>query len=119
MQHFDELRRRVICVSWDPALSLTRQMLLGRLGCRVVSALGEAEALDACRAVADLMILGHSVPRSQKRKVIECFRRHSRAPVLSLISPNEEKLPEATHVVDAGDPELFLRTVRKILLSAA
>lgn len=107
--------KRVICISWNESLALTRQMLLGRIGCRVVSALGPVEALDACRATADLMVLGHSVPAEQKRALINCFRQHSKAPVLSILRFGEDKLPEATLGVDGDDPDNFLKTVQQIL----
>ncbi|HWR13210.1 MAG TPA: hypothetical protein VN577_00165 [Terriglobales bacterium] len=111
----DNLGKRVICVSWNPSLSLTRQILLGHLGCRVVSALGRSEALQSCRETADLLVIGHSVPADEKRAVIRCFREHSNAPVLSLITTGQDKLPEANYAVESSDPAQFIHTVSSIL----
>lgn len=107
--------KRVICISWREDLSLTRQLLLGRLGLRVVSALGHNEGMESCRERADLMILGHSVPRDEKISLIDCFRKHSEAPVLSLLQPGEEKVPQANFGVESYQPEVFLNAVQQIL----
>jgi hypothetical protein len=90
-------------------------MLLTRIGCRVVNALGQQEGLQACRESADLMIIGHSVPHQEKLSFIDCFRQHSGAPVLSLLLQGEEKIPEATLGVESHDPEDFLKAVQQIL----
>lgn len=106
---------RVICVSWEENLSITRQALLTHMGVRVVSAVGWEEGLDSCGALAQLMILGHSVPTDFKRRLIQCFREHSSAPILSLVRPGQEKLPEATFGVDSTRPDEFIEIVRNLL----
>jgi hypothetical protein len=80
-----------------------------------VSALGKQEGLDSCRENADLMILGHSVPREEKRSLVDCFRQHSGAPVLSLLAPGEDKIPEANFGVESSSPEDFVKAVQQIL----
>ncbi|HZU42566.1 MAG TPA: hypothetical protein VE994_07845 [Terriglobales bacterium] len=106
---------RVLCISWEPNLAITRRMLLGRAGYEVISALGEAEARLLCMDDADLMVLGHSVPQDKKQILIELFRRHSPAPVLSLLRAGQRKLPQATVAVEAVQPEDFIQAVRNIL----
>jgi hypothetical protein len=107
--------RTVLCVSWNPSLASTREMLLTQAGLLVISALGLAEAISRCRAKADLLVLGHSVPRDKKQAVIKCFREHSKAPILSLLRMGQDKLPEADFAVEAYNPDDFIRTVRTIL----
>jgi DNA-binding response OmpR family regulator len=107
--------KRVICVSWNEALAKSRELLLRSLGVTVLSALYEQEARSMCREDADLLILGHSIPRAEKRKIIQCFREHSTAPVLSLLQTGDTKLPEATFGVESAKPEEVLRVVRQIL----
>ena len=107
--------KRVICVSWNQALAQSRELLLRSLGVTVLSALYEREALALCREDADLLVLGHSVPREEKRLIIECFREHSTAPVLSLLQSGDKKLPEATFGVESAKPDEVLRLVRQIL----
>lgn len=105
----------VLCVSWTPALATTRTLLLKRAGFKVTSALGKQQALKKCKTKADLMVLGHSVPREEKSAIIDCFRENSSAPVLSLLRSGQNKLPEADYGVEASNPDEFLETVRKIL----
>lgn len=107
--------KRVICVSWNEALAKSRELLLRSLGVTVLSALYEKEARSACREDADLLVLGHSVPKEEKRSIIRCFREHSSAPVLSLLRTGDTKLPEATFGVESANPEEVLSVVRQIL----
>lgn len=110
-------KKRVVCVSWDSSLAASREMLLDRDGYLVVSALGMTEALNKCReyTTADLLVLGHSVPQEEKRKIIAAFREHGKAPVLSLLNVNQRQLPEVEYAVEALDPQRFLDTVRLIV----
>ena len=105
----------VLCVSWNPALASTRTWLLSHAGFKVTSALGKQEATEKCKTKADLLVLGHSVPREEKSSIIDCFRKYSSAPVLSLLRPGQTKLPEADYGVEASEPDDFLQTVRQIL----
>jgi hypothetical protein len=107
---------RVICISWNPMLAETRELLLRRAGVsKVMSALYQQEAHLVCRKDAELLILGHSVPRDEKRWLIDCFRQHSSAPVLSLLLWRQDKLPEATFGVESSTPEEVIRIVQQIL----
>lgn len=90
-------------------------MLLSQAGYRVISALGPDEARSSCRDDADLMMLGHSVPQDEKRLLIQCFRQHSTAPVLSLLRPGQQKITEATFGIEVTGPEDVIRAVRDIL----
>lgn len=107
--------KRVICVSWHETLGKSRELLLHSLGLTVVSGIFERQAHTVCQEDADLLVLGHSVPKDEKRALIRRFRDHSNAPVLSLLEPFDSKLPEATFGVDAGKPEDVLRMVRQAL----
>jgi ribosomal protein L30E len=82
----------------------------------VESALGTAEALERCRnSKADMLLLGQSVPREEKRTIVEVFRRYSDAPILSLLNANQEKLAEVDYGIDSLSPEDLVRTVHSIL----
>jgi hypothetical protein len=107
--------KSVLCVSWDPSLASTRALLLIQAGYKVISALGAEEATSECRAKADLLVLGHSVPRDKKQAVIKCFREHSRAPILSLLTVGQDKLPDADFAVEAYNPADFVQAVQRIL----
>lgn len=109
------IAKSVLVVSWDQSLASTREMLLTSEGYLVISAVGRVEAASRCRARADLLVLGHSVPPSEKEEVIACYRQYSTGPILSLLSSNQQKLPEADFGVEAFDPAKVLQLVRAIL----
>lgn len=88
---------------------------MSHAGFKVTSALGKQEAAAKCKTKADLLVLGHSVPRDEKSSIIDCFRKYSSAPVLSLLRPGQTKLPEADYGVEASNPDDFVRTVGHIL----
>lgn len=109
-------RKHVVCVSWESALAQTRQLVLEHAHYRVTSILGQ-EQLDNLRYItdADLLVLGHSVPRNLKQQAIHAFRQHCKAPVLSLLAPNQAKLKEADYGVEASSPADVIQTVQQIL----
>ena len=106
--------KRIVCVSWVPQLALTRSMMLRDAGYSVTSLVGPA-GLEECCPDADLMVLAHSVPAEGKLEAIKRFRQVSSAPVLSLLRPNQEKLPEADFGVEAFSPDEFLAAVERII----
>lgn len=109
------MRKSVLVVSWDTTLGSIREMLLSNAGYRVISAVGPVEAQSQCRSKADLLVLGHSVPSSEKKQVIACYRQFSNGPVLSLLRSGQHKLAEADYGVDAFDPGRVVEVVRSIL----
>jgi CheY-like chemotaxis protein len=110
------MAKSVLVVSWEPNLTRTREMLLRGAGYSVTSALGRAQAHSQCCSKPDLLVLGHSVPSSEKKEVIACFRQYSTGPVLSLLRSHQQKLPEADFAVEASEPADVVRVIRKILL---
>lgn len=107
--------KSVLIVSWDQSLASTREMLLRGAGYLVTSAVGRTQAQSKCRSGADLLVLGHSVPPAEKKKVIACFRECSTGPVLSLLRPGQQKLPDADFGVEVSDPAEVIHVVREIL----
>jgi hypothetical protein len=109
------MAKSVLVISWHQNLAKTRQMLLSQAGYVVTSAVGRTEAALGCRGGADLLVLGHSVPASEKKEVIACYRQYSTGPVLSLLRSDQHKLPDADFGVEASDPAEVVQVVRKIL----
>lgn len=109
------MAKSVLLVSWNQSVARTREMLLSEAGYSVTSAVGRDQAASCCRSRADLLILGHSVPVSEKKQVIACFRQFSGGPVPSLLRSHEQKLPEADFAVEAFDPMEVVQVVRDIL----
>lgn len=106
----------ILSVSYHPSISQTRHLLLQQQGYRVTSALGFTEAVAQCeRGGFDLLLLGHTVPRPDKEKLMDKFRRHCTAPVLSLLRSGESPLPGADYTAFSHDPHELLERVAAIL----
>ncbi len=79
------MSKRILSVSYDMSLLATRKMLLEQKGYSVENGLGFSKALALCRDGGfDLFILGHSIPHDDKLALIESFRAHCPAPIVSL-----------------------------------
>jgi DNA-binding NtrC family response regulator len=107
----------ILSISYDAQLLKTRQMLLEKMGHRVTSARGFAEASRLCTESEgrfDLIVLGHSIPHEDKRAMIRCCVHACSCPVLAMTRENEPPVEEATRSV-AADPGSLTAAVREIL----
>jgi len=98
-------------------------MLLENQGYKVATALGleavrEAAASDTHHAF-DLFILGLSIPLAAKKEIIETFRSHCRAPILSLWGRGEQILDAVNYLEFSKKPDDFVRSVATILAKGA
>jgi CheY-like chemotaxis protein len=105
----------ILCVSWDRSLAETRELLLKQSGYEVTTALGERESFEKCSTKADLLLLGHSVPRNEKQKILEHFHKFNSSPALSLLSPGQSKLPDVEYAVEYMDPPELLSAIQRII----
>ena len=107
----------ILSISYDPSLLHTREWILKAEGFEVTSACGFVEAEEKCRSASfDLAIMGHSIERKDKVALIKEFKKHSQAPVLSLLRHGDAPLPEADYWVDAAEgPTVLLQAVRTAL----
>lgn len=107
---------RILSISYDATLLLTRELLLRQMGYEVVSAEGFAQANKACDAEGqfNLIILGHSIPHDDKEVLVERCTRACACPVLALLRANEGPVRGAIKSVDSGDPNAFIDAVREI-----
>ena len=88
----------ILSISYDRALLETRKLLLEARGHSVVSASSFREAVNHCKKSGfDLFILGHSMPTSEKRALIQTFRAACRAPIVSLLRFDEEHVEEVDY----------------------
>lgn len=105
---------KVVCVSWEPELAKTRELLLRQAGYQVTTVLGQRDLSKLHQVTsADLLILAHSVPREEKLQALTVFRRNCSAPVLSLLRPHQSPLPEVDYAVEAFEPREFLDAVAR------
>jgi len=112
------MSKRILSISYDRALLWTRQLLLEQLGYDVVSVEGFAEAWEAAENKKDrfdLIILGHSIPPSDKKAIVAHMRDNCDCPILALLRAYETPVAEAALSIDAADPSAFLNAVRKTL----
>ena len=111
---------RICSISYDETLLRTRELMLESAGHEVTSALGYRDAMDACAASADLVIIGHSIPRKDKLAIIDCFRNaNPQGIVIALTRAGEARLREVDHYVSPGDPEELLRALAWIINPAS
>jgi DNA-binding NtrC family response regulator len=109
------MSKRILSVSYDMSLLATRKMLLEQKGYAVENGYGFSKALALCSAGGfDLFILGHSIPYDDKLALIESFRAHCPAPILSLERHGEHFVPCDYHA-SPDDPGKFLETIENVL----
>jgi DNA-binding response OmpR family regulator len=112
--------KRILLISYNEQLLIARRVLLEEEGYNVSSALGLKEALANCNdSEFDLLILGHSIPLTDKEGLISTFRAHSSAPILSLWEKNEVISNSVDYLTFTDTPEKLLGHVATILTRRA
>ena len=110
------MRKKVLSVSGNDALRVTRHMMLESRGFEVVSAANLRDTRNALKSADfDLVILGVSIEGDQKREMASLTRKHcDRAEILELcrISP---EVSDADHHLFSAEPEEIDQTIRSIL----
>ena len=107
---------RILSISYNPSLLHTRQLVLESRGYKVTSALGFTEAVRHCKTGDhDLVIIGHSIPVSDKQQMIKELRNVCTTPVLALRKPNEEPLKIADYNLDYLNTDRFVEFVKELL----
>lgn len=117
-QYPDRRQKKILSISYDSNLLMTREMILKSAGYRVRSVGRLQAALAECRLDdQDLVLIGHSIPLEHQERILKQVRQSSRAPVLALWRRGpEERLEGADYQLDAlGGPMALLDMVRKIL----
>lgn len=115
------MARRILSISTDRSLLVTRHLLLKQAGHDVVSAIGWRAGLIHCSAVKfDLIIFGHGIPRSDKASMLRAIRDVCSTPVLSLYRRDEGPLPGVDYVLDgSAEPTALLQLVDSIFRRVA
>jgi len=107
---------RLISVSYDETLLRTRELMLKTAGHSVRSAMGFREAMDVCAYVAEMVIIGHSIPKKDKAEIIGCFRAaNPTGIVIALTRAGEERLKEVDAYINPGNPEELVLAIKYIL----
>lgn len=113
--------KRILLISYDERLLIARRIELEQAGYRVCSALGFKEGIANCKDPGsyDLLILGHSIPASQKKDMVATFRDHHTSPILSLWANDEEVAARVDYLAFSDEPEKLLKNVESILARRA
>jgi DNA-binding response OmpR family regulator len=110
-------KARILSVSCDETLLRTRHMLLEGAGYEVVSALGYEAGLGECnKGLFDLFVLGHSIPQSEKEKMVEAFRRVCQATIISLCHNVGEQIVDGADFHIEPVPEPLLKLIEDVVL---
>src|SRR5258708_7154526 len=113
--------KRILCISYEESLLLTRKMIFEQAGYEVTAALGFAEAMEHCinRPAFDLIVMGHSIPRKDKTALIVALRPTCKSPILSVRRHGDPPLPEANASVDSFDGPAKLIEAAKAAIAAS
>jgi DNA-binding NtrC family response regulator len=107
---------KILAISYDKALLDTRRMILELHGYEVTTALGWSEALHMCGRARefDLVMIGSSIPRSDKEKLLNEAKSNGAAKVLSIRRPGDPPLPRAEYSIESlYDPQALVDVVRE------
>ncbi len=113
--------KSVLVASRDRKLADVRKRVLENAGYRVFPASTVREVEKGCKEnEIHLVLVGHSVPPSRKRRIFMAARKYCKTPILELFSTGEPELVQQSHtyIHHAQVPEDFLQAVESILKSS-
>ena len=111
---------KILSISYNQALLMTRQLLLEQMGHTVYSAEGFSQAYKLCDSQGgqfDLIVLGHSIPHDDKAAIIQHCAKTTTCPVMALLRPGEVPPPKVAKTVDPSDPQAFMAAIEEIVSS--
>jgi DNA-binding response OmpR family regulator len=108
---------KILVVSHDRRLADVRRKVLEEAGFEVLSAASDPTAIQATCAdhKPRLVMIGHSLLPSEKRRVWAAVKEHCEAPVLELHQKKGPELMSTDFSHESLAPDDFLRAVMKIL----
>jgi DNA-binding response OmpR family regulator len=110
-------RSTILVASWDPGLADVRKAVLEKEGFQVLQAKGSTGVRDLCKTKKiDLVLIGYSLPASEKRKVWVEARKVCKTPILQLYQDAEPELIESNAFAhESQTPDDFVKSVRAVL----
>jgi DNA-binding response OmpR family regulator len=107
----------VLVVSADTQFAQIRQKILEDAGYKVISARGVDDVSQACRKQhIDLVMIAHSLPPSERRRVWVEVRKHCKTPVLQLQEKGEaEQIETNAFSQHSRTPKDLLQAVNEIV----
>jgi DNA-binding NtrC family response regulator len=113
-------KARILSASYDDSLRRTRHILLEAQGYEVISTDRLESSLEQCKLGGfDLFILGHSIPRQDKERMVEAFRQHCSVPIISLRRHAAEGIVDTADYHIEPDPEPLLELIADLVCQKA
>jgi DNA-binding response OmpR family regulator len=113
----------ILVASWDATLADVRKRTLESAGYVVLPSKGSAEVREICKKrKVRLVLIGYSLPPSEKRRVWEEARKVCKTPILELYPAGAKpELMESTALFahESFSPDDFVTRVQSILRSKA
>ena len=115
--HLTEPKDTILVASWDPILAELRKTILENEGFAVLQAKGSAGVRALCKKKkVNLVVIGYSVPPSEKRRVWAEARKFCKVPILELLRGGETELIESNVFAhESRTPDDFVKSVRTVL----
>ena len=115
--HLTEPKDTILVASWDPILAELRKTILENEGFAVLQAKGSAGVRALCKKKkVNLVVIGYSLPPSEKRKVWVEARKVCKTPILQLYQGDEPELIESNAFAhESQTPDDFVKSVRTVL----
>jgi DNA-binding response OmpR family regulator len=111
-------RDKILVVSHDSHLADVRRNLLENAGFEVLEARDSRTVKKTCTEHRlRLVMVGHSLPPAEKRRVWAEVREHYKIPVLELHKEGQPELMAPAHIHESLTPDDFLTAVMRILQS--
>ena len=109
-------RYKILVVSHDSHLADVRRDVLVNAGFEVLEARDSRTVKKACTEHRlRLVMVGHSLPPAEKRRVWAEVREHYKIPVLELHEKSEPELMAPAYFHESVTPDDFLTAVIRIL----
>lgn len=109
-------RDKILVVSHDSHLADVRRDVLLNAGFEVLEARDSRTVKKTCTEHRlRLVMVGHSLPPSEKRRVWAEVREHYQVPVLELHKESEPELMAPAYFHESVTPDDFLTAVMRIL----
>jgi DNA-binding response OmpR family regulator len=112
------MKDTILVASWDPLLEAARKRVLESAGYEVLLARGSNGVREFCeKRRVSLVVIGYSLPPSEKRRVWVEARAICKTPILQLYQGSKPELLESTALFahQSNAPDDFVRSVQDIL----
>jgi DNA-binding response OmpR family regulator len=112
------MKDTILVASWNPVLEAQRKRVLESAGYEVLLARGSNGVRNVCKKRrVNLVLIGYSLPPSEKRRVWVEARAVCKTPILQLYLGEKPELMESTALFahQSNTPDDFVRAVQDVL----